>query len=54
MLKPHEILEEMDPDDTDIFSTNVIEKYANRPDNLNNTCYADFATIYISKNFRYS
>ena len=52
MLKPREILEQMDPDDTNIFSTNMIEKYANRPDNLDNTCYADFATTYISKNVK--
>ena len=42
----------MDPNDPDIFSTNMIEKYAIRPDNLDNTCYADSATTYISKNIK--
>ena len=50
MLKSREILDQMDPDDTNIFTTNMIEKYINRPNDLENMCYADFATTYISKN----
>ena len=46
MLKPMEILDTMDPDDTDIYCTNFLERYANRPDELENCCYADFATDY--------
>ena len=50
MLKPRQILDEMDPSDTNIFATNMIEKYANRPDHLESMCYAEFASTYISKN----
>ena len=46
ILKPIEILDTMDPDDTDIYCTNFLERYANRPDELENCCYADFATNY--------
>ena len=33
-----------------ISATNMIEKYVNHPDTLEDMCYADFATSYISKN----
>ena len=50
MLKPKHILDLMSSDDINVFATNMIEKYANRPDILENICYADFATSYKSKN----
>ena len=50
MLKPKSLLDQMDPDDTNIFATNIIEKYENRPDILEDMSYADFATSYISQN----
>ena len=50
MLKPRHVLDEMDPDDSNIFATNMIEKYASRPNDLEHMCYADFASTYISKN----
>ena len=52
MLKSRDILDQMDPDDTNIFATNMVEKYANRPDELENMCYAEFATSYINKNVK--
>ena len=39
----------MDQDDTNIYASNILEKYANRPDDLEQMCYADFATNYVSK-----
>ena len=48
MLKSPEEIEIMDPDDTNVYKTNMLENYANRPDCLENMCYADFATNYIS------
>ena len=50
MLKSGDILDRMDPNDTYIFATNIIEKYVYRPDTLEDMCYADFTTSYISKN----
>ena len=39
----------MHEDDTDIFVTGPIDKYANRPDILENMCLADFITQYRHK-----
>ena len=49
MLKDQSVLETMDPEDTNVYQSNMLEKYANRPDDLEQMCYADFATTYISK-----
>jgi len=48
MLKDQSVIERMDPDDTNVYKTNMLEKYANRPDNLEDLCYADFATNYTT------
>ena len=40
----------LDPDDTNIFCTNFIDRYVNRPNELENMCYADFATNYKPTN----
>ena len=54
MLKSKDIFGRMVPNDTNIFATNMIEKYFDHPDTLEDmcyaVCYADFATSYISKN----
>ena len=39
----------MDPEDTNVYATNIIEKYTNRPDDLEQLCYTDFGTNYINK-----
>ena len=49
MLKSLSILENMHPDDADVFPSNIIEKYKNRPDNLHSMCSADFASSYVSR-----
>ena len=49
ILKPQCVLQKMDQDDTNIYASNILEKYANRPDDLEQMCYADFATNYVSK-----
>ena len=49
MLKSLSILEKMHPDDTNVFASNIIDKYENRPDNLHSMCLADFTSSYISK-----
>ena len=38
----------MHPDDTNVFASNVIDKYENQPDDLHSMCLADFASSYIS------
>ena len=47
MLKSS-ILEKMHPDDTNVFVSNIIDQYKNRPDNLDSMYLADFASSYIS------
>ena len=49
ILKPQNMLDMMDPEDTKVYATNIIERYTKRPDELEKLCYADFATNYISK-----
>ena len=49
MLKSQSVLEKMHPEDTNVFASNIIDKYENRPDDLHSLCLADFASNYISK-----
>ena len=49
MLKSFSIFEKIHPDDTNVFASNIIDKYENRPDNLYSICLAYFAFSYVSK-----
>ena len=49
MLKSLSTLEKMHPDDTNVFASNIIDKYKNRPYNLHSMCLADFISSYVSK-----
>ena len=49
MLKSLSTLEKMHPDDTNVFTSNIIDKYENQLDNLHSVCLADFASSYVSK-----
>ena len=49
MLKSQSILEKMHPEDANIFASNIIDKYENRPDDLHSLSLADFASNYIGK-----
>ena len=49
MLKSLSTLENMHPDDTNVFASNCIYKYENWPDDLHSLCLADFASTYISR-----
>ena len=40
----------MHPEDTNVFANGIIEKYANHPHDLENECYANFATGYVNVN----
>ena len=47
MLKPNLIKDPVyDPESTAIFLPNILDKYANRPDSLEEMCLADFASEY--------
>ena len=49
-LKSPEVLQKMNPDDTNIYALNILDKYVNRPEHpteIENMCLADFATNYI-------
>ena len=43
------ILEKVYLDYTDVFSSNIIGKYENRPDNLHSLCLACFASSSVTK-----
>ena len=49
MLKSQSILEKMHPEDTNVFASNIIDKYDNRSDDLHFLCLADFASNYDTK-----
>jgi hypothetical protein len=47
MLKPKVCINKIDdPDSTDVYIPNILDKYAKRPDSLKDMCYADFASQY--------
>ena len=48
LLKPIHVLESMDDNDTNVQSTGLIERYANRPNTLEKTTLAEFAAYYTS------
>ena len=49
VLKSLSILEKIHPDYTNVFASNIIGKYENRPDNLHSMYLADFASSYVNK-----
>ena len=48
MLKPQSHLDDMHDDEEDIFCTSDIDRYAARPHQLENMCYAEFSATYDS------
>ena len=49
VLKSPEQLAHMSPDDEDVFAINMLDRYVNRPDTLEEMCYASFASNYKHK-----
>ena len=49
MLKLQSVLEKIHREDTNVFASNIIDKYENRPDDQHSLCLADFASNYVSK-----
>ena len=49
-MNSQEVLQKILPEVTNVFANGIIEKYANRPDDLENECYANFATGYVNVN----
>ena len=49
MLKSLSVLEKMHPDDTNVFASNITDKYENQSDILHSMCLADFASSYVTK-----
>ena len=46
ILKPKSVLETLEDDDADIYCSNLIDRYTQRPASVINLCLADFATCY--------
>ena len=52
VAKSQDELEELDHDSTDVFKSNIIERYSIRPQSIpavNNLCLADFAAYYYKE-----
>ena len=49
LLKPKHVLDDMDDDSEDIYMTSLIDRYAARPDSLNDMCLAEFAANYTTR-----
>lgn len=49
MLKPTAVLDDLDPEDTNVFVTGALERYINRPSIIEHLCYADFVALYSYK-----
>ena len=47
-LKSQSVLELMDPDDSDVYASSLLDKYENRPNSLEDMCLADFCSNYVS------
>ena len=53
VIKPEIIRGQLqDPESTDIFVPNTLDKYASRPDSLENMCLADFASEYRNESMK--
>jgi len=52
LLKPISQIKDMDNESQDIFQTSLIDRYAARPDSLNNLCLAEFAANYATQRGR--
>lgn len=46
MAKSQEEIEALDDDSTDIFMSNIIERYSDRPNVVDKLCLAEFAAYY--------
>ena len=50
MVKSDEVLQQLELDSKDVFVQGLIDTYINRPDEMQNVCLADFASLYnVSK-----
>ena len=49
MTKPLASIQELENDDEDLYLINLIDRYAARPDQLENICLAEFAANYDNK-----
>ena len=50
MLRSQNELDKIELSDNNIYQVNMIDKYASRPDSLENMCLPDFGTSYNGKN----
>lgn len=49
IAKSQQELEELDDDSTDIYKSNIIERYSDRPHSLDHLCLAEFAAYYCKE-----
>ena len=51
MTKPMSAINSLEDDDEDLYQTSLIDRYAARPDSLENMCLAEFAANYTADSF---
>ena len=56
MLKSEKALKDLDEDSNDVIMEDIISKYSNQLEQLENTCLADYAALYLpqSKNYNFN
>ena len=47
IVKPRSTLQQLPDDSEDVFHNSLLDKYLNRPDDLESTCWAEFASLYV-------
>ncbi|XP_063692079.1 uncharacterized protein LOC134824229 [Bolinopsis microptera] len=47
IVKPRSTLQQLPDDSEDVFHNSLLDKYLNRPDDLESICWAQFASLYV-------
>ncbi|XP_063689165.1 uncharacterized protein LOC134822183 [Bolinopsis microptera] len=47
IVKPRSTLQQLPDDSEDVFHNSLLDKYLNRPDDLESICWAEFASLYV-------
>jgi len=48
VLKTHDVIDQLDGDDTNVFQKSLIDRYKHRPEQLRRMCLAEFAATYCT------
>ena len=48
VLKTHDVIDQLDGDETNVFQKSLIDRYKHRPEQLRSMCLAEFAATYCT------